>query len=328
MGNALDGSLLSCAATDKPGPTIEEERNVKQMRQVDTSLQPAVASADPPASTAVLPIIISPFDLVSKWTLSMPTILGNDDERRQLKEQLLELEKRRSTEQEQNAKLYQENIAGLESQVSRVRDDVDPMTGRTPFFYAVANKNRKSTMLLIESGANVNAADNNGISPLMMACLNRDMDVVKVICDAGGDVRGQDKNGWTALHYAAYSGANDVCTLLLFNGANVLAADKNGKIAADVARSRLHNVTLGVLQRANPNTLTNALNRSVTFRTGNVSEPVKAADGALADVAGTGPLLSIGTTTPSKSPLTWFRLSSKQQPPTPTPTPKPGTAWQ
>jgi len=271
----------------------------------------------------MFPIILSPFD-VSKWAAGIPSILGNDSELKQMKEQL-ELEKQqRELVVQQVAQQYEEKIAGLESQVNKVRDDMDPKTGRTPFFYAVANKNRKSVVVLIDSGVNVNTPDINGISPLMIACLNRDLDIVRAICGAGGNVRVTDKNGWTALHYAAYSGANEVCSLLLSNGADVLATDNKGKIAADVARARLHSMTLGVLQRANPNTLTNAVNRSMSFTRassiGNSDLANAAAGGSNADsgISARPPFLSADVTTPSKSPLAWFRSASKQPPPPPT----------
>lgn len=91
-------------------------------------------------------------------------------------------------------------------------DIQDEGTGRTPLFYAVANKSRKIVKLLIDSGADASIADFNNVTPFMMACINKEVKIVKHLIREGGggaklDVR--DNNGWSALHYAAYGGSYD-----------------------------------------------------------------------------------------------------------------------
>ena len=51
------------------------------------------------------------------------------------------------------------------------------------------------------------------------------VDVVKVLIQSGADVNAEDENKSTALHMTAFEGHVDVAKVLLQNGANVNAVD-------------------------------------------------------------------------------------------------------
>ena len=82
------------------------------------------------------------------------------------------------------------------------------------------------TKLLLENGANVVAADNNGQTALIYATLGGSEAVTKLLLDHGADV------AKTALTYAAIYGHEAVTKVLLDHGANVAAEGPTALLAA------------------------------------------------------------------------------------------------
>lgn len=79
--------------------------------------------------------------------------------------------------------------------------------------------------LLIEAGADVNAADESGITPLMVAVESGNISTIKMLLGKGALINAQDKLGRTALMFAVQgiSGKPDIeiIDLLLKSGADV-----------------------------------------------------------------------------------------------------------
>lgn len=105
----------------------------------------------------------------------------------------------------------------------------DELTGRTPLFHAVQNKNHDLVFLLLKYGANPNVADMQCITPLMVAASSDDYKSVKLLCKGNADVDLQDERGWSAVHYAVYGNAPRSLAILLHEGANRNLRDLNGK---------------------------------------------------------------------------------------------------
>ena len=61
----------------------------------------------------------------------------------------------------------------------------------------------------------------DGITPLMFACSSGRNNFVSILLDSGADVHAKDEEECTALHFAARNGHDDVCHNLLESGANV-----------------------------------------------------------------------------------------------------------
>jgi ankyrin repeat protein len=89
---------------------------------------------------------------------------------------------------------------------------------------------------IIESGADVNRADRNGMIPVHHAALAEDPEILETLIRAGGSVNKTDEHGNTPLHtlFAEQSSLDDVnkkaerARLLLAHGANVNAVNLYG----------------------------------------------------------------------------------------------------
>jgi ankyrin repeat protein len=71
--------------------------------------------------------------------------------------------------------------------------------GMTPLLFAARDGSLEATPVLIEAGANLNAADPNGMTPLMMAITNGQIRVAQLLVDKGADVHAADWYGRTPL---------------------------------------------------------------------------------------------------------------------------------
>ncbi|HZT40895.1 MAG TPA: ankyrin repeat domain-containing protein [Chthonomonadaceae bacterium] len=67
---------------------------------------------------------------------------------------------------------------------------------------------------LLESGADVDARDDHGVTPLIAAITQGHREVIRLLLDRGADVQAQDKEGYTALQYAEAFGPPEAVALL------------------------------------------------------------------------------------------------------------------
>lgn len=85
-------------------------------------------------------------------------------------------------------------------------------------------------VMLIGKGADVNAANESGMTPLYNAATIHDLELFKVLLSApGASVNSLGMHGETPLHAAALEGNVEVVQYLLSSGANVNARSADGQ---------------------------------------------------------------------------------------------------
>jgi ankyrin repeat protein len=92
--------------------------------------------------------------------------------------------------------------------------DATNRRGAQPLHYAVdgtprsgraTDAQRQTVAVLIELGADPNAADKNGTTPLLRAIRNRNAAAVEALLDRGADPRARNKRGSTATQLASWT---------------------------------------------------------------------------------------------------------------------------
>lgn len=89
---------------------------------------------------------------------------------------------------------------------------------------------------LVEAGANVDEADEEGRTALHLACGYGEMECAKLLIGVKAKLDGVDNNQNTALHYAAGYGQVESVKLLVEAGADKSAKNADGKTALEVAQ--------------------------------------------------------------------------------------------
>ena len=108
--------------------------------------------------------------------------------------------------------------------------------GKTPLHQSITGGNDQIILLLLERGADINAADNTGMTPLHVAAWWGTPHVVKLLLDHGAAVGAVDKFGDTPLHVAAMQGHGENCKVLLERGADLHAENREGLEPLDLAK--------------------------------------------------------------------------------------------
>lgn len=138
--------------------------------------------------------------------------------------------------------------------------NVDPVLWqiqRTALWHAAFDGHNEIVKLLIESGADVNKTDENGVGPLFAAAQEGNTEIVKDLIKAGADIESKDNNdGATPLLIAADRGMADVVAKLVAKGADVEARSDVGFTALMVASRNGHKdvveILLGARARTDP----------------------------------------------------------------------------
>lgn len=109
--------------------------------------------------------------------------------------------------------------------VSRGADlEQQNVEGETPIFWALKSDKMLRHILLFD--VNVNHQNEHGISPLMRCIEHINIEACILLLDAGADVNAADASGFTPLMYA-FEGQNiELCILCLDAGADVNAINK------------------------------------------------------------------------------------------------------
>lgn len=106
---------------------------------------------------------------------------------------------------------------------------VDQVSLINQLFNAVENNKIDKVSELIESGADINAKDDNCNTPLHIAAWKGNKDIVKLLVNNGADLNARDKLGWMPIFWAIQEDNKDVAKLLLVPGAIGIVNAKSGR---------------------------------------------------------------------------------------------------
>ncbi len=133
------------------------------------------------------------------------------------------------------------------STVVNARDISD---GHTAMHIVVARRDSVWIDFLYQQGANVNLADNAGVTPLMLAVQLGFIDGVEKLIGHGARVDVTNNSGETPLMYAVHGRNTELMRQLLEAGADPDRYDNSGRSARDYARLRgANDVTVDAIER-------------------------------------------------------------------------------
>ena len=88
--------------------------------------------------------------------------------------------------------------------------------GQTPLHYAATSGNIKVAQILIENGADPNAANVEGRTPIFNAAEEGRREVAQLLIENGADLDVRGEDGYTPLDWAAMYGSGSGVFQLLF----------------------------------------------------------------------------------------------------------------
>jgi ankyrin repeat protein len=96
----------------------------------------------------------------------------------------------------------------------------------TELFDAVLSGDLINVLSLLQSGADCNSCNDEGVTVLMLAAGNGNLDMVNALIESGADINKPDPRGWTALMKALYNydldqGFPDIVSALIDAGADI-----------------------------------------------------------------------------------------------------------
>jgi uncharacterized protein len=122
--------------------------------------------------------------------------------------------------------------------------------GTTALHWAVDHDDAETVTLLVRARANVNAVNRYGVPPLALASTNGSASIVTLLLEAGADANATMKGGETVLMLAARSGNAEAVKALLVRGARTDARERRGQTALMWAAAEGHAAVVGALIEA------------------------------------------------------------------------------
>lgn len=100
--------------------------------------------------------------------------------------------------------------------------------GLTPLHQAILRRRLEIAQVLLEAGADVNAADPDGRTPLHLAVERNEVALICALMAREADPHRRDRVGWTPLHHAAAKNRLEALTALLDGGGSPTVLSERG----------------------------------------------------------------------------------------------------
>jgi ankyrin repeat protein len=150
-------------------------------------------------------------------------------------------------------------FSGNSEIIGRLRKEGDRVDDRmnfvglfpvTPMLELATTHRVSSVRALLDAGAQVDEADEDGMTVLAWAAIANRVEMARLLIERGADVNHVDKNGMTPLLYAASIDFGDsaMVDLMIQSGARTSARTKEGLTALDLARNYHHTHLMASLE--------------------------------------------------------------------------------
>lgn len=123
-----------------------------------------------------------------------------------------------------------------------------PLEQETALMMALEMNNIETARLLIENGADVNAADAAGITPLMIAARRGNTEGVMMLLKRGAGVNARDEDGENALFGAVRYGHNIIVKLLIDNKIELDVTNGRSQTLLQIARKFKNSEAAGLIE--------------------------------------------------------------------------------
>ena len=122
-----------------------------------------------------------------------------------------------------------------------------------PLIWSVWTVNIDVTKILLDHGADINGATENGLTPLLWitGVCNCPLDMVTLLLEGGADPKKASKSGTTPLHSAVLKGT-EVVKALLEHGGYTDGADDAGQTPLGIATAMGNDKVIKLIQNAAP----------------------------------------------------------------------------
>ena len=127
--------------------------------------------------------------------------------------------------------------------------------GRSVLHVAAGSGNADYVKLLLAKNVRVNVRERgNAMMPLHIACMRGDVKSAYYLIRAGAEIDSTDASRRTAMHWAAQNGHGRVVRLLIAAGASSVVRDNEGHTPEDVARLNVNDDIASIIRyrRARP----------------------------------------------------------------------------